>query len=389
MRMIQIYGLVQFGLFSFAAANALAGMPHAGGPHLPFAFVENRGEASPKIRYIGSGPEFKAWFEDRGVILQQGQTAVRISFKGSGTPHLAADHPLAARANYLHGNDPRRWQTDLPLFAAIHYSDLWPGIELSYTAEGTRVTAEYTVSPGADPGLVQLKFDGKPQIERNGTLRVSGDSGDFVEEKPVLYQSIGGKRLEIAGGFERLADGLIGFWTAGYDRSQPLVIDPSILFSGYFGGSTEDDITAIGVDGLNNIVVAGWTASTDLPATNGARKTSGGGVDAFVASFLPDGGGLIYCTYLGGSGDDRAFGLTIDSVRNVYITGWTSSTNFPVLGALQTHLSGTRDAFVTKLNAAGNTLLYSTYLGGSGVDVGYSISVDQANEAVIGATRPP
>ena len=335
------------------------------------------------MRYIGSGPEFKAWFEDRDVILQQGQTAVRVSFEGSGTPRVVAEHPIGAKANYLHGNDPSRWQTDLPLFASIHYSGLWPGIGLSYKAEGSRVKAEYTVAPGADPSRILLKFDGNPRVESDGTLLAGGVSGDFIEDKPVLYQSIGGKRLEVAGGFERLPGGTIGFWTGGYDHNQPLVIDPSILFSGYFGGSSEDDITAIGIDGLNDIVVAGWTSSADLPATNGARHQTGGGVDAFVASFLPNGGGLIYCTYLGGSGDDRAFGLAIDSVRNTYITGWTSSTNFPVLGAIQAHLSGTRDAFVTKLNAAGNALLYSTYLGGLGIDVGYGIALDKTNEAVI------
>lgn len=363
-------------------ASAARAALNPGSPSLPFAFVENRGQADARIRYIGTGPEFKAWFEDRGVTLQQGPTAVRVSFVANAKPQVAAEEPLGARANYLHGNDPTRWRTDLPLFAAIRYSGLWPGIELSYRGEQGRVKAEYRIAAGADPGRILLKFDGDPQIQSDGRLRVSGVSGDFIEDKPVLYQSVAGKRREVAGSFKRLPGGLIGFRVAGYDHRQPLVIDPSILISGYFGGNSEDDITAIGIDGLNNIVVAGWTSSTDLPA-NGARTESGGGVDAFVASFLPNGGGLIFCTYLGGSGDDRAFGLAIDSLRNVYLTGWTSSTNFPVLGALQAHLNGTRDAFITKLNAAGNALVYSTYLGGSAVDVGYAIGLDATNSAVI------
>ena len=392
MRMVRIYGLMQFGLFSFCAAHALAGIPMPAGmsngsaPHLPFSFVENRGQASPRVRYIGSGPEFKAWFKDSGVVLQHGRTVVKIEFETGVTaknPTIRADHPIGARANYLHGNDSRRWQTDLPLFGGIRYSGIWPGVELAYEADGDRMKAEYVVAPGAAVDRILLRFDGEGRVLADGSLRVRGSSGDFVEEAPVLYQTIHGERSEVTGGFRRLADGMIGFRAFEYDHTQPLVIDPSILLAGYFGGSSEDDITAIGVDGLNNIAVAGWTSSIDLPATNGARKQSGGGVDAFVASFLPNGGGLIYCTYLGGSGDDRAFGLAIDSVRNIYITGWTSSTNFPVAGAVQSHLNGTRDGFVTKLNAAGNALLYSTYLGGSGVDVGYAISLDQANEAVI------
>lgn len=379
---MSIRNVVVIGAYVFGAAAAQAVILPAT-PRIPFAFVENRGQAEAHIRYIGTGSEFKAWFEDSGIVLQQRNTAVRMSFENGDTPHIAAEQPLGARANYLHGNNPRRWQTDLPLFAAIRYTGIWPGVELSYMAEQSGVKAEYVVAPGADPARISLKFDGGTQIDPAGTLRVSGAAGDFVEDRPVLYQSIGGKRVEVAGGFEKLPNGSIGFWTAKYDRKQPLVIDPSILFSGYFGGSMESSITAVGFDGLNNLVVAGWTAATDLQATNGVRQQNGGGVDAFVASFLPNGGSLIYCTYLGGSGDDRAFGLAIDSTRNVYITGWTSSSNFPIASAIQTRLGGTRDAFVSKLNAAGNALVYSTYLGGSGVDVGNAIGLDATNSAVV------
>ena len=394
-RVRRLAGLV---LFSLAAANALTSqaIPAARSPHMPFTFVENRGQVNPRVRYIGSGPEFKAWFEDRGVILQRGRTLVKIVFERGEAPRgatpqpvnaaetkISADHPFAAKANYLYGSDPRHWQTDLPMFGSIHYTGVWPGVELTYTAENGRLKAEYLAAPGADIEQIRLRFDGDPQVHRDGTLRIHGVSGDFVEDKPSLYQLIGGERRGVAGGFQKLAGGSIGFWTAEYDHSQPLVIDPAILFSGYFGGSSEDNITAVGIDALNNVVTAGWTSSNTLPASNGSQKKYGGSVDAFVASFLPDGGILTYCTYLGGSGDDRAFGLAIDSARNIYVTGWTSSTNFPLVGAIQSRLGGTRDAFVTKLNAAGNALVYSTYLGGSGVDVGYAVALDQANEAVI------
>lgn len=131
----------------FPVSTRAAGNP--GARSMPLVFVENRGQAAARIRYIGAGPEFKAWFEDRGVTLQQGQTAIRISFERSAKPRIEADDPIGARANYLHGNDPRRWQTDLPLFATIRYSGLWPGIELRYTAERSRLKAEYVVAPGA------------------------------------------------------------------------------------------------------------------------------------------------------------------------------------------------------------------------------------------------
>jgi Beta-propeller repeat len=374
------------GLTSLANARQEGTSFSPSSPRRPFTFVENAGQADPRVRYIGSGPEFKAWFEDHAVILQNGRTALRMAFAGGvtpGRPSITSAKPLGARASYLHGNDPAHWQTDLPLFGAITYKNVWPGVELDYEAEQSGMKAEYVISPGAEVAAVLLRFDAATEIQNDGSMRVKGPSGDFVEAAPVLYQYVRGERREIPGGFRRGDHHSIGFWAAEYDRSQPLVIDPSILFSGYFGGTSEDNITAVGIDSLNNIVTAGWTNSTNLPASNGARPHYGGGVDAFVASFLPNGGGMTYCTYLGGSGDDRAFGLAIDSARNVYVTGWTSSTNFPLLGPIQTRLSGTRDAFVTKLNSAGNALVYSTYLGGSGVDAGYAVTLDSTSSAIV------
>ena len=362
---------------TFAARNS---------PQIPFTFVANSGQADADIRYIGLGPEFTAWFEDGSVVLQQGETAVRITFAGrppSSGNHstITADQPTGAHSNFLRGNNRHRWQTDLPMFGAIHYSGIWPGIELTYQADRGRLEAQYLVAPGAAVNAIQLRFDGDARIQDDETLRVRGASGDFIEQKPVFYQIVRGERVQVEGGFRKFPNGFVGFRVAKYDRSQPLLIDPSILFSGYFGGGSQDTITSVAIDAQNNTVVAGWTNSNNLPATNGARRKYAGATDAFVAAFFPNGGGLIYCTYLGGSGADRALGLALDSARNVYITGWTSSVNFPLASAFQKRLSGTRDAFVSKLNAAGNSLIYSTYLGGSAVDTGNAIAIDPASAA--------
>jgi hypothetical protein len=356
-----------------------------GSPKMPFAFVQNQGQAATEVRYTGSGPGFKAWFEDRAVILQQGETAVRITFAGgmnSGAPQIRPGGPSGAKANYLRGNDPAHWQTGLPLYTELSYEGVWPGVTLVYKAEEGRVKAEYRLAPGASVDEIRLHFDQEVRIEPDGTLRVHGLSGDFIEDKPALYQTIYGKQLPVNGSFQEYPDGSIGFEASAYDHGQTLVIDPSIIASGYFGGGSQESITAVGVDLYNDVVVAGWTSSTDLPA-NGVHTKNSGGVDAFVASFAPNGAALAWCTYLGGSSDDRAFGLAIDGNRNIYVTGWTSSTNFPVVGALQTRLSGTRDAFVAKLDPTGHTLIYSTYLGGTGVDSGNAIALDANNEAVI------
>ncbi len=369
--------LVAFSVSFLSAAYA------SSGPRMPFAFVENHGQASSRVKVIGSGPQFKAWFDDDAVVLQQGAASLHVGFAGAlPKPRIQLLEANGARANFLHGNDPRRWQTGLAMFNAVHYEGIWPGVDIEYRQENGTVKAEYTLAPGADLRSIALRFDGSAAIQEDGSLSVTNHTGEFRESAPVLYQETASGRKPVSGGFGLLGDGLVGF-QADYDRTLPLIVDPAILFSGYFGGTGQDAITAVAVNSTYNVIVAGWTSSTDLPASGGARHYTGGGVDAFVASFSPATGQLVYCTYLGGTGDDRAFGIAVDAANNTYITGWTSSINFPVVGALQSTLKGARDAFVAKINPSGNALLYSTYLGGAGVDTGNAIAVDSFGQALI------
>ena len=369
------------------AVLCLAGCANAASsstPQMPFSFVENRGQAAPDVRYIGNGPQFKAWFLDGAVTLQQGQATTRMRFEGGAShPHTGTSDPIGATANYFRGGDRSSWKTGLPMFRTIRYHGVWPGIEVRFKAENSQAKAEYVVAPGASPGQIRLRFDGDPKIQSDGSLVVTGDSGEFREDKPFIFQEAAAGRTEVQGAFWKYPDGSIGFTVAEYDHSKPLVIDPPILFSGYFGGSSQSNITSVAVNSAYNIIVAGWTISTDLPTSGGPYASAAGGVDAFVAGFSPAGGSLLFCTYLGGSGDDRAFGLAVDASNNSYITGWTSSANFPVFSPYQAKLKGARDAFVTKLNPTGSALIYSTYLGGAGVDTGNAISLDATNAAVV------
>lgn len=374
---------IVFGAFtSYLFASSVAGSV-VSGPKLPFAFVENKGQSDREIRYIGNGPEFKAWFRAGGVTFQQGAAVASVQFV-NGDPHarIEALAPTGATANYLRGSDPGEWQTGLPLFGLLRYRGVWPGVEIRFKADTAGTKAEYVVAPGASIAGIRLRFDGRAEIRNDGSLTVFGESGRFREDKPVLFEGEGSERKEIAGSFRKFGDGTIGFAVPDYDSAKPLTIDPTIVFSGYFGNS-ETTITAVAVNSYYNTIVAGWTIATDLPAAGRVQPANQGGVDAFVAAFSPAGGALIYCTYLGGSGDDRALGIAVDASNNTYVTGWTSSANFPVLNAFQKKLSGTRDAFVTKLSPLGGSLIYSTYLGGSGVDVGTAIALDSSNAPVI------
>jgi len=159
----------------------------------------------------------------------------------------------------------------------------------------------------------------------------------------------------------------------------------ALLYSTYLGGNGFDYGYDIAVDKDGNAYVTGWTDSTDFPTTASAfQKSSSGNTDAFVTKINPDGSVLVYSTYLGGSnGSDYGYAITVDQNGNAYITGTTTSNNFPVQSAIYGTAPGGGDVFVTKLNAAGSDLVYSTYLGGSDADEGNGIAVDQSGNAYI------
>lgn len=378
-------------LFAFACLSGVAasGAP-VSQPHMPFTFVENHGQADPGVRYVGAGTTMKAWFLDTAVVFQQSTLVIRMSFDDAGAAQIAAESPMGAKANYLIGKNPAGWLRDLPLFAELRYTNVWPGVDLIYRAEGSGLRTDYLITPGADVSRIRLHFDGDTQVQTDGTLLVTAAAGDLTIPRPLLLERTPGGPLQLEARYQKQSDGSIGLailkpLTAG---GQTVARGPNLLISGYFGGTSEVNITAVALDSLNNVVVAGWTSSTNLPTSNGYQKKYAGSVDAFVASFEPNGGALNYCTYLGGSGNDEAFGLVIDSLRNVYVTGQTSSANFPVVAPIKTRLGGTRDAFVAKLSPQGNGLIYSTYLGGSGVDVGYGIGLNTktGSAVVVGDT---
>jgi hypothetical protein len=160
----------------------------------------------------------------------------------------------------------------------------------------------------------------------------------------------------------------------------------ALVYSTYLGGSGEDFGNAIAVDSSGNAYVTGATGSTDFPTVNPLQSTNAGGQngwDAFVAKLNPTGSALVYSTYLGGGGLDDGNGIAVDSSGSAYVTGQTNSSNFPTMNPLQPTLGGCCNAFAAKINPAGSAFVYSTYLGGSGGDIGYGIAVDSSGNSYI------
>jgi hypothetical protein len=249
-------------------------------------------------------------------------------------------------------------------------------------------------------------------VDPQGELVVSLNGGEIIQHRPVVYQNIGLTRREISGGYKILDAHTAAFALGEYDHSQPIVIDPALSYSTYFGGNVGTIINAVALGNDGSVYVAGETVSTLFTNVltaftnyqNGITNVQnvfqpnfkGGSAlgDAFVAKFASSGTNL-YFTYLGGSGDDAALGLAVDNAGHAFVTGYTDSANFPITNAPQSQIAGSIDpagvypvdAFVTELNTNGTALVYSTYLGGNQADVGNAICVDTNDNAyVVGFT---
>lgn len=346
-------------------------------------------------------------------------SGLRINLVGtSGRTRITGLGELPGKTNYFIGNNPAMWRTNIPHYSEVRYGGVYPGVNLICHGNGRRLEFDFIVAPGADLKAITLGIaDGKGQV-RNGDVRIDA-KGDLVVDtgdtemrftKPVVYQedaplprrrgteeqgktrhgksedygsSLAARRI-LDGRYVLTADHRIHFVVPKYDRSQPLVIDPTLVYSTYFwtGG-------AIAVDASGAAYVFGSTNQTSLPTVNAAQPSyRGGSSDTYIAKLSPDGSTLMYATYLGGNGVDEPSGIAVNSSGNAYMTGYTTSTNFPTWNPFQSQCTvgsngACSDAFIAELSADGSSLLYSTYLGGSGDDAPQGIAVDSSGNAYL------
>jgi len=385
----------------------------------------------------------------------QSQT-IKLSFVNPQTPTIQGSEVLTHYNNYFIGNDPKKWASNCRNFAKVTYQDVWKGIDLAYffTSEGMKY--EYYVEPTADIQDLQIKVDGAELTNQGSYLQISTTLGYLqdanlkvfdqitsatitssftiqnnifsfkgIPEKrentividPLVYSTyLGGSDTDLTYGIVVDSQGdvyIAGFtWSADFPvtqnaiQKQNVFIDifitklnsngTSLLYSTYLGGTKTDEAYDIAIDSQGNAYITGLTQSSDFPITSGAYQTSKKGgmnyYDIFITKLNSTGSSLLYSTYLGGTNDDYAFGIVVDSQGNAYVTGYTKSTDFPTTsGAYQVTNNGGisyYDAYITKLNSTGTSLLYSTYLGGTNDEEAFDIAVDsQGNAYITGLTH--
>ena len=360
---------------------------------LPVSIIENRGQADPRVGYYVHGARDALYFTSEGLTLslggEEGRWTVEQRFVGAPPTDPVAGDRLPGVVSYFKGSSVD-WQTGIPTYASVAYRNLWPGIDVVYSGTGNRFEYDLMVRPGADPSVIRMAYRGATglALTASGGLEVTTPARTFREKAPYAYQEIGGNRIEVSSAFDVGSGHSYGFRIGDYDPTRPLVIDPVMLvYAGYVGGLGYDDGRAIAVDASGSAYVTGRTTSTQatFPVTGGPDTTFNGGADAFVAKVNPSGTGLVYAGYIGGSGEDRAFGIAVDASGSAYITGETASTEatFPATGGPDTTFNGIFDAFVAKVAPDGTGLEYAGYIGGSGDDRGFGIDVDSSGSAYV------
>jgi hypothetical protein len=354
---------------------------------LPLTFEPNQGQTDARVKFLSRASGSTLFVTaDEAVFAGRDGSVERMKLLGANPkPRFEPLDKQPGISNYFIGNDPSKWRTDIPNYGRVALRGVYPGIDLVFYGNERQLEYDWVVAPGADPKQIHVKWEGPSQVTKNasGDLVLSASLGvSMVQRKPVILQE--GKRIE--GGYV-VRGREVAFELAKYDAAKPLVIDPVLVYSTYLGGSGADFGNGIAVDGSGNAYVTGFTNSTNFPTANPLQTSNAGSNDVIVTKINAAGSALVYSTYLGGSGDDGGSGIAVDGSGNAFVTGTTYSTNFPTANPLQASNHGANNAFVTKVNAAGSALVYSTYLGGSGADFGYGIAVDgSGNVYLTGST---
>jgi hypothetical protein len=390
---------------------------------LPLAFEANQGQADSQVKFLSRGAGYSLFLTPTEAVLalsEGSQPGVGRALLPAGVSQSGAFAPkdresqgaeapishdkktsvlrmklvgadakaevigqdeLPGKSNYFIGNDPKKWHTNVRQFAKVHYENVYPGVDLVYYGHQRELEYDFVLQPGANPQVIRLGIEGARKLRlEHGELVLASAAGDVHLRAPHVYQEANGVRQDVRGRYIITSKHEVGFRVTTYDRRRALVIDPVLAYSTYLGGTGLDYTSGIAVDPAGNAYVTGLTTSADFPMANAIQHTYSGNNDAFVSKINADGSALVYSTYLGGSNQDGGSRIAVDAAGNAYVSGQTLSADFPVVNAIQSALHGFSDAFVTKISADGTGLVYSTYLGGSGDEGSTDLAVNSAGD---------
>jgi beta-propeller repeat-containing protein/centrosomal CEP192-like protein len=393
---------------------------------LPLTFERNLGQSDSLVQFLAHGDGYALFLTGQEAVLrldvligkesqvttppapgpaktsqraQKSSSVVRLALAGSNQHSLVEGLDLQpGRSNYFIGNDPAKWRRGVPQYARVKYRGIYPGIDLIFYGNQGQLESDYVLAPGADPKQIALRVEGAENLKLDAEtgLTLLTKSGDVILQRPIAYQEADGRRQEIAANYIQRAPSIVGIELGPYNSSQPLIIDPVLIYSTYLGGKGADHANAIAVDSSGNAYVTGSTTSSDFPLKGAFQTTLNSTTrgNAFVTELNPTGTSLVFSTFLGGTATnglgengDIGEGIAVDSLGNVYVAGSTGSKDFPtstITTPFQITNNGTTtSAFLTKLDPTGSQLLYSTYIGGNGGEFCHALAVDANGNAYL------
>jgi hypothetical protein len=397
---------------------------------LPLYFIENKGQLDKNVMYYEKSQGHQMFFTGEGIyfILEQKRKEISQQSMVKLTPlnmrqeiNITAEDLQEGKVSYFLGNDPTQWKTNIPIYKKVVYPEAYPNVDLKFYGNNRQLEYDIIIKEGGDPIKIKFQYTGVEGIEVTdlGDLSIRLKDGNILKQKkPVSYQIIDGKRIDVESKFKIINEDEIftyGFEIASYDKKHPLVIDPVLVYSTFIGGSVDEEAFGIAVDTAGNAYITGRTSSLDFPATFSFvpnyedNPLFDGDTDAFIVKINPTGSNLIYAAYLGGKAYERGEcfdignDIAIDSSGNAFVTGSTTCNDFPTTeGAFDTTFNGVywyddwgfyiskSDGFVVKLDPTGSLLLYSTFIGGGNYDTCDDIAVDVSGNAyVTGNTLSP
>lgn len=365
----------------------------------PAAFVENVGQWPAGSRFVARSAGLLAHLEERAIALQLTTKVdantihcrvVRMAFEGAHKPTMSGERTQLGTYNFLHG---AARHTGARAFSSVLYREVWTGVDLRVRDDGGRIRYDVLLGRRVDVDKIIIRCDGvrDVRVESDGRLALVTEDGTLRQSPPLAWQvGADGQRIRVDCRFRRLDARRYGFAVPRLDRARPLVIDPGLEWGTFLGGKGYDYGREVAVSARGEVTVAGYTASPAFPTKAGSYDTTfNGAVDVFVTRLAADGKTLVFSTYLGGSGRDWATGIAVSKTGETTVCGYTESGNFPwTKGALSTSNKGGGEGFVTRLDASGGGLVYSTYLGGTGYDLPNAVALDASgNATVVGSTR--
>ena len=369
---------------------------------LPLAFEPNEGQAGEGVRFAARARGLAVLLGDREISVavtghapdqssrdnhdnhDQKMAAVRMTYIGA----KYAERPQATEkqfgvSNYLLGADPAKWHTGVANYGLVKYAGVYQGVDLLFYGNHRRLEHDFEVAAGADYKQIRVHLEGSKSIkvDGSGNLRVETVNGDLTFEAPEVYQVEGGVKVSVSGRYVVVGENEFGFELDAYDKARALVIDPVLSYSTYLAGSAADNGNAVALDALGNAYVTGFTFSADFPVLNAKQGTcnapSCNPQDVFVTKLNPTGSGLVYSTFVGGTGADQGNAITVDSLGNAVVAGWTQSFDFPQVNGMTVVLSSyAQHGMAFSLTPTGAAFNFSTYLGGVNGDSATGVAVD-------------